>query len=270
MSTDPHFWGEFCEFFARFGGHFAPLVILHKEGQFHNRFVMPMKTAPLICRREAFEMFSQQVPVLETTQGLLRAAVAVSMHAFDDVDPDDVDARLLELAGRVRSRLRGSNVHAVLAHLHQVLFDEEGFAGNLRDYYHPLNSYLPAVLESRQGIPITLALIYKVVAERVGLTVEGVNAPGHFLARVWVDEKGMLVDPFYRGTVLTEAEAYRRIEQVTQRAVPRSPHFLQRATHQQWISRLLANLQHSFAAQERTQDLAAMNELQSLLNRPRQ
>lgn len=205
------------------------------------------------------------MPVLETTDGLLRATIAISMHAFEDVDPDDIDDRLSALADRVQSRVRGGSVQAVLAHLHHVLFDEEGFAGNWQDYYQPLNSFLPAVLESRRGIPVTLSLIYKVVAERVGLTVQGVNAPGHFLARVAVDRDGMIVDPFYRGTVLTEAEAHTRIEQATQRQLPHSRHFLRPASHREWLARILANLQQIYAANLCYDDLAAMNELHSLL-----
>ena len=52
------------------------------------------------------------------------------------------------------------------------------FGGDGAVYSSPLNSYLPAVLETRRGIPITLALIYKAVAERVGLEVDGINLPG--------------------------------------------------------------------------------------------
>ena len=224
-----------------------------------------MQTIPISCHVGAYELFAEQMPVLSTTDGLLRAAVAVSMHAFDDVDPDDIDQRLSGLASRVRSRLRGGSVQAALAHLHQVLFEEEGFSGNMHDYYHPLNSHLPAVLESRRGIPITLTLVYKVVAERVGLCVDGINAPGHFLARVRVDRAGMIVDPFFRGTVLTDEEAFRRMEKATRRQVPRSAAFLRAATHYEWISRILANLRHIFAAHRRTEDLAAMDELHALL-----
>lgn len=224
-----------------------------------------MQTIPFSCRTEAYDLFAAQIPDLETTDSLLRAAIAVSMHAFEDVDPTEIDCRLSALAGRIRSRVRGKNVQALLAHLHCVLFEEEGFAGNLRNYYHPLNSFLPAVLESRRGIPITLSLIYKVVAERAGLEVEGVNAPGHFLARVKTETGGMIVDPFYRGGVLTEAEAWQRIKLVTGRNLPESPCFLAPATHEQWILRILANLQHIYTVHQRTDDLAAMNELQGLL-----
>jgi regulator of sirC expression with transglutaminase-like and TPR domain len=111
-----------------------------------------------------------------------------------------------------------------------------------------------------------LCLIYKVVAERVGLRVEGVNSPGHFLARVFSDDDTMIVDPFYMGNVLTEPESFDRVEEFTGRTVPRSNEYLAAATHSQWLSRMLVNLQHIFATQERRADLAAMCELQSLLD----
>lgn len=221
---------------------------------------------PTLCRPQAFHLFRRQLPVLETTEGLLYGSLAIAMHALEDVSVAEVDRRLAELSLRVRARLRSHALAARLAHLHDVLFEEEGFHGNQDNYYDPANSYLPRVLEQRSGIPITLSLVYKVVAEQLDLRVEGVNAPGHFLVRVMTDEGWMLVDPYYRGGVLTDEEAYERMEQVTGRAVPRVGKYLGKASHAQWLSRMLVNLQHIFAVQDRRQDLAAMSELQSLLD----
>jgi regulator of sirC expression with transglutaminase-like and TPR domain len=225
-----------------------------------------MLNEPVLCRPQAFYFFAEQVPQIDTTEGLLKAAIAVSMHALDDVRPDAVLDRLRRLSQRVRRRVRGRQAQALLAHLHDVLFEEEGFGGNSRDYFNPLNCYLPAILVTHRGIPITLTLIYKAVAEGVGLEIEGVNAPGHFLARVKTDEGRMIIDPFFEGSLLTPKEAFDRVEQVTGRPTPRQPQYLDAATHSQWISRLLLNLQHMFASTERRNDSAAMAELQSLLD----
>ena len=221
---------------------------------------------PTLCRPEAFFLFKKQLPILESTTGLVRASVAIAMHARGDVKTPHVERRLTEIAERISRRVRSRRTEAVLAHLHHVLFEEDGFHGNAEDYYNPLNSYLPAVLELRTGIPITLALVYKVVAEQLGLRVEGVNAPGHFVLRVMTDEGWMIVDPFFGGGVLTEEEAFERMEQVTGRPVPRAGRYLSPASHSQWLSRMLTNLQHVFATRDRRQDLAAMSELQSLLD----
>ena len=221
---------------------------------------------PTLCRPSAYFLFKRQLPILESTAGLVRASVAIAMHAREDFDPDLVERRLADLAERVLRRVKSRHPEALLAHLHDVLFEEEGFHGNADDYYNPLNSYLPAVLELRVGIPITLALIYKAVAEQLNVRVEGVNAPGHFVLRVMAHDGWMIVDPFYGGGVLTEEETFVRMEQVTGRPVPRAGNYLSPASHSQWLSRMLVNLQHIFATRDRRYDLAAMSELQSLLD----
>lgn len=75
------------------------------------------------------------------------------------------------------------------------LFVAKGFAGNTEDYYDPANSHLDAVLERRLGIPITLAVVVIEVGRRLGLAIDGVNAPGHFLVRA----EGRVLDPFAGG-----------------------------------------------------------------------
>ena len=211
------------------------------------------------------------MPVVDTNEGLLRAAVAISMHELADANPDDVDRQIQEIADRVRRRLHGRSVHAVLAHLHEVLFDEEGFAGNVDDFYNVTNSYLPVVLSTRRGIPISLTLLYKLIAERLGLPVQGVNAPGHFLARVVSRSETMLIDPFYGGRMMTDDEAFDRIRQVTGQPVPADKRLLKPASHLGWLTRMLTNIQNIMAQQARPEDLSAMVELRGLLGtgRPR-
>ncbi|MDP6718021.1 MAG: transglutaminase-like domain-containing protein, partial [Pirellulaceae bacterium] len=204
---------------------------------------------PVHCRPAAFQLFAEQIPVLDTTVGLLHAAIAISMHGLDDVDPAGIEDQLQEMADHISSQVNGVQPQALLAHLHHFLFDEEGFRGNAEDYYCSDNNYLSRVLASRNGIPITLCLIYKIVAEQIGLRVEGVNAPGHFLVRVFSGRDTLIVDPFFLGSVLTESESFDRVEEVTGRTVPRSDQYLAAATHSQWLSRMLVNLQHIFATQ---------------------
>lgn len=225
-----------------------------------------MKPQPVMCRPEAFHLFADQLNHLEETDALVRAAVAISMHRLGNVDLDRLFDTLRGYAEVVRSRVRTRHVEAVLAHLHQVLFEDAGFGGDQRNYYDPRNSYLSEVLRRRLGIPITLTLIYKAVAERVGLRVEGVNAPGHFLARVYDHSGPILVDPFFRGQMLTPDEALERLGQITGRTVPPDTRLLRSATNVQWLARMIANLQSIFSTTDQHQDLAAMNELQKLLS----
>ncbi len=202
---------------------------------------------------------------IETSDGLFLAAVAIAMHEMAEADPEKCVREVDRYAELVRRRVRSNSVDAKLAHLHDVLFDEAGFVGNSDDYYVPGNSYIPVVLETHRGLPITLSLVYKAVAERVGLLVDGINAPLHFLAAVRDGQRTMLVDPFFSGRAMSREEAFERIEQVSGRVIPRVDEMLPRATHRQWIARILQNLMNIFehAGQWRHRD--AMMELRGVL-----
>ncbi len=229
---------------------------------------------PAYCHPAAHAAFAREMPRVDTTRGLLRAAFAIAQHEHPGANVDDAEATIGQLGDTVNARIRSPNPQARLAHLHDVLFDVVGFGGNIEDYYNPANSYLPDVLATHRGLPITLVLVYKCVAEEVGLLVRGINSPGHFLAAVQCPEPGqssaagnqwMYVDPFYRGGLLTEGDVYRRIAEATGRDDPPSPAWLAPATHRQWLARMLNNLQAVFAHTGRERDLYAMQELQELL-----
>jgi len=220
---------------------------------------------PLYCRPTAYECFRDHVPRLDTPDSLLRCAAAIAMHELPEAEPEECIGRLARMGAKIRRRVRCRNERALLAHLHDVLFEEEGFTGNEEDYYRPDNSYVPRVLKTKRGLPITLTLIYRHVGQKVGLKIHGVNAPGHFLAGVDTCEGRMFVDPFDRGRVLTRREVFERIQATAGSSIKRSEKLLCTASHRQWIARMLNNLQAVFAFQGRMQDLAAMQELQQLL-----
>src|SRR5206468_3902056 len=129
---------------------------------------------------------------------------------------------------------------------HDVLFEEAGFTGNSDDYYAPSNSYLPAVLETKRGLPITLSLVYKIVAERLGLRVWGVGLPGHFLAGLDIDADVMLIDPFTGGRMLTIEEAHERLRDVLGPEVEWSDELIQPISNRHWLTRILQNLLNTF------------------------
>ncbi len=224
-------------------------------------------TPPRRCRPKAFDLLATQLPHLEQPVGLINGAIAIAMHEMNDVSVSMVDLTLRGLAQRIRSRVRSDNVQALLAHAHDVLFDEEGFTGNVDDYHNPFNSYLPAVLDTRRGIPITLSLVYKAVVERLGLTVHGINAPGHFLVAVQApgEHSTMIVDPFFGGRAMSSEEAADRAQQVMGRPVAQPQLLIQIASHRQWLLRMLNNLHGIFAQQRRANDTLAMAELRALL-----
>jgi len=142
---------------------------------------------------------------------LAQAALLMACEEYPDLDVPLYLRRVDGLARAVVERLdddRGP-LSAVRA-LNGLLFDEEGFRGNLEDYYDPRNSFLNDVLDRRTGIPITLSTLYIEVGRRAGLPVEGVGLPGHFVVRV----SGILVDPFHGGAVLSEQDCQKRLDRI--------------------------------------------------------
>jgi regulator of sirC expression with transglutaminase-like and TPR domain len=229
---------------------------------------------PAYCHSAAFSAFERALLDVDRTSGLFRAAFAIAQHEHPAAKLDHAEATIAELAETVRRRVQSPSVAARLAHLHDVLFDVVGFVGNVEDYYNPANSYLPEVLRTRRGLPITLVLIYKCVAEGVGLAVRGINSPGHFLAAVKSGDSvataaggggWMYVDPFYGGELLDGSDVCRRIAETTGMVTADSSQWLTPATHGQWLGRMLNNLQAVFAHGGRERDLYAMQELQELL-----
>lgn len=142
---------------------------------------------------------------------LAQAALLIACEEYPDLDVPRYLRRMDGLARAVAARLDddAGPLSAVRA-LNGLLFDEEGFRGNLEDYYDPRNSFLNDVLDRRTGIPITLSTLYIEVGRRAGLRVEGVGLPGHFVVRV----RGTLVDPFHGGAVLSEQDCQKRLDRI--------------------------------------------------------
>jgi regulator of sirC expression with transglutaminase-like and TPR domain len=90
--------------------------------------------------------------------------------------------------------------------LNRVLFHEHGFRGNLEQYTDPRNSFLDQVLDRRMGLPLTLSLVYLLVAQRLGLTLEPVGLPGHFVVGCFLDDTPFFIDAFDQGVFRTPGE----------------------------------------------------------------
>lgn len=220
---------------------------------------------PICAAPDAFTLLSEQLDVLESPDALLHGALAVAMHETPDVNLADTDRTIQTYADTIRRRVRGAQPQAMLAHLHDYLFDELGFIGDTETYYSPSNSYLPHVLEHKRGLPITLTLVYKLVADRLGMRCWGVALPGHFLAAMDVDGTSMLVDTFAGGRMITPEEATQRMQSMFGPDVEWMDDLMQPAGTRHWLTRILQNLLNIFGSEGRYADVAAMLEMEMLL-----
>lgn len=182
---------------------------------------------------------------------LFEAALSI---AQDDEAPLDLTACMLEidkLAARLRRRMP-ADIATIpkLRLLNNFFYHELGFAGNLNDYYNPANSYLHKVLETRRGIPISLAILYMELAQQVGLNVKGISFPGHFLMKLSVKNGDIILDPF-NGSSLSREDIEERLEPffINGRSNDDPPlaSYLTDATPRMILARMLRNLKALFA-----------------------
>src|SRR5688500_8856312 len=191
---------------------------------------------PLCSSPTAFDLMRRQVPQMDSPDALLNGAIAISMHQLEHVDPNRIDRIIQSYADAVRKRVKGTQTQALVAHLHEFLFEEQGFEGNTDDYYNTANSYLPVVIESKRGLPITLSLIYKLVAERLGLRVHGVGLPGHFMVALEDCDTAMLIDACSGGRMLTADEAYDRVRAAFGPEIEWNEELLQPVSNLHWLT----------------------------------
>lgn len=180
---------------------------------------------------------------------LAEAALWIAAEEYPDLDVPLQLARLTDLSRAAGARIQGAfGLHERVARLNDFLYQEWGFAGNRDDYYDARNSFLCDVLERRTGIPITLAIVYVSIAERLGLPARGVGFPGHFLVRI-DDPDEVLVDPF-AGAVVTRADCEARLRAAAGAEVPFDPRLLDPTPARQILARVLRNLKQIWLARE--------------------
>jgi regulator of sirC expression with transglutaminase-like and TPR domain len=179
---------------------------------------------------------------------LLEAAVSVAQDDEPGLDVQGVLAQVDALADRLCRRVPNDAAPLQrLRLLNQYFFQELGFGGNVNDYYDRCNSSLPAVLRTRRGIPLTLALVYIEIASQIGLQAQGVSFPGHFLVKLRMPMGEVVIDPF-TGRSLDREELEERLLPfrhqrglLGEEAVPLGL-FLQPAPGREVAARLLRNL----------------------------
>jgi regulator of sirC expression with transglutaminase-like and TPR domain len=187
---------------------------------------------------------------------LLEAAVSVAQDEYPDLDVEQVLGDVDQLLARLKRRLPAdASALQRLRALNQFFFRDLNFGGNINDYYDPDNSYLNAVLKTRRGIPITLAVLWLELAGGVGLNARGIAFPGHFMVKVNLPKGQVVIDPF-TGQSLSREELAERLEPFRQRSglvdefeVPVGL-YLQSVPARDIISRMLRNLKEIHKTQQ--------------------
>lgn len=181
---------------------------------------------------------------------LARASLLIARSEYPGLDVRTYLRRLDGLADKARSTRTLADPLGQLHRLRECLVEEEGFAGNGADYFDPRNSYLNEVLDRRLGIPISLSLVFIEVGRRLGLEMEGIGLPGHFITGARVGGEHVLLDPFNAGTVLTGEACSDVVARALGRPVELTAGHFVAVSNRQFLTRMLVNLKGSYWRRE--------------------
>ncbi|XP_076846072.1 F-box only protein 21 isoform X2 [Brachyhypopomus gauderio] len=175
-------------------------------------------------------------------QSALEGAVLVDQYCnpLADVTLESISVQMDDITDKVKKYLRVKNAshpslrqsqgsslvedlelqQQVICALNSVLYEQLQYKGNECDYYNPLNSYIHQVVVRRTGIPISLSVLYMTLARKLGVLLEPVNFPNHFLLR-WCQRQPrsddiydyIYIDAFGKGKQLTAKECEYLIRQ---------------------------------------------------------
>ena len=195
---------------------------------------------------------------------LAQACLMIAQDAYPGLEVERYLGEIERMALRLRGTMpqSGGAEERVVA-LNQFLFEDLGYHGNTHEYYDPKNSYLNEVIDRKTGIPITIAILYMELGRRVGLPLEGVSFPGHFLVRMRLRGGTLVLDPFSGGEPQSDAELRARLRRVIPAGatgpVPLEElpldQFLEPAGKRQILARLLRNLKGIYREMDKPERL---------------
>ena len=202
---------------------------------------------------------------------LLEAAASIAQDEYPELDVQQLLGDVDQMQARIRRRLASDAPSLQRLHmLNQFFYSDLGFAGNVNNYYDPDNSYLNAVLRTRRGIPISLAVLWMELAQGLGLHVRGVGFPGHFMVKVLLPKGQVVMDPT-TGQSLSREDLSERLEPYKRQSglvddydVPLGL-YLQAAMPRDIIARMLRNLKEVHRASGDWHRLLAVQERLVLL-----
>lgn len=212
-------------------------------------------------------------------EDLLTGALIISRYRYPDMDEHKVKARLASIRQDIWLELNDHlTAFEKVRVFNHIFFQIHGFKGNKRNYHAPQNSYINEVLDSRTGNPLSLAIIYQVLAEDLHIPLRGVNLPNHFVL-AYLDEDSMggadsgqqgeenvlfYVNAFSQGDILGRNEINEFLEKL--KIEPR-PSFYSPCTNLDIIRRQLNNLANSYEKLGDSQRSGDLERLRDLLGK---
>lgn len=188
-------------------------------------------------------------------KNLLEAWFIISKYQYPKIDEQFYRTKIYNLVSQINLELEKSfSELEKISAFNKVFFDQNGFKGNTRNFQSPDNSFINTVIDNHKGNPLSLCMLYIIIAVQLGLPICGINMPKHFIIG-FEDEKEIngdpikfYINPFNKGTILNrqDLEVFLEREKLKEESKYFTP-----CGNTAIVKRLLNNLVHSFIFQSR-------------------
>ncbi|OUJ75477.1 transglutaminase-like domain-containing protein [Hymenobacter crusticola] len=215
-----------------------------------------------------FDALQQRMRVWRDSGGenLLEGMWLLNSYQYPDADLQALNRAIEQLRFEAWTLMR-PDMHPAdqVQALNHVVFRNHRFAANTQNFHSPANSMLHLVLETRRGNPLTLCVIYLLVAQRLNLPVYGVNLPNLFVLTYRPENRK--VEPFYincynRGLILSRADIEHYVSQLN---LSSNDIFFEPCSHLDIVRRALRNLVLSFEKMQEPAKAAEVGKLLAIL-----
>lgn len=212
-----------------------------------------------------------------TEKDLLEGAVIVAKYHYPSIEYAGIEAQIESIKKQIWLEINEyQTAYEKIRIFNKVFFGKIGFRGAGSDYYSPFNSYINLVLESKKGNPISIAIIYSIVAQRLDMPVYGVNLPNHFIA-AFLDTDGILkhfseeehhgvlfyINPYSKGTIFDKQEIDSYLENLNR---DKELEYYEPCSNTTIINRMITNLIIAYEQEGKTDKADELRELRQLFD----
>ena len=189
----------------------------------------------------------------EDREDVFRGALMVAKHQYPELNFDYYNKMIEEIKKDIWLEIN-ENLTALekVRIINHIFFKIYKFSGNAANFYSPQNNYINQVMETKKGNPITLAIIYSTIAQKLGIPIYGVNLPKNFIVAYkneFTDSKEpqnqvlFYINPFNKGAILGKKEIDYFVKQ--QKLKPQKQHYLP-CSSIETLQRLINNLIYAY------------------------
>lgn len=224
-----------------------------------------------------FEDIKSQLRLWQSSdKDLIRGAIIIARYQYSGLDENILYRTIQEIRKDIWLELNNKQTAFERVRVfNKVFFGKHKFHGDAKHFHSPMNSYINTVLESRKGNPLSLSIIYSVIAQSLNLPIYGVNLPNHFIL-AYMDESGVnqlvgnsnphgvlfYINPFAKGSIFDENEIKEFLKGLN---IKPSREYFEPCPNTTIMRRMLTNLIASFQQVGNAEKVNELTELRDLL-----